>query len=163
MCTLVCEGIEFLQQQRVNIIFLSQKSFPYRSLHERIYWNPFLVRVLLISTKHEAQDVSLYMQMWRPSKATLGSSTSPTSFSLIGVNYPSSLPKALQSAMRCIRGLPNTITCQWIPTGLFGASFYTFAHCFQNRTGPGGRTVKTGNRDENRFFKLKEPDFLLIP
>ena len=37
------------------------------------------------------------------------------------------------------------------------------AHCFQNRTGPGGRTVKTGNRDENRFFKPKEPDFLLIP
>ena len=36
-------------------------------------------------------------------------------------------------------------------------------HCFQNRTEPGGRTVKTGNRDENRFFKPKEPDFLLIP
>ena len=36
-------------------------------------------------------------------------------------------------------------------------------HSFQNRTGPGGRTVKTGNRDENQFFKPKEPDFLLIP
>ena len=36
-------------------------------------------------------------------------------------------------------------------------------HGFQNRTGPGGRTVKTGNRDENRFLKPKEPDFLLIP
>ena len=36
-------------------------------------------------------------------------------------------------------------------------------HGFQNRTGPGGRTVKTENRDENRFFKPKEPDFLLIP
>ena len=36
-------------------------------------------------------------------------------------------------------------------------------HCFQNRTRPGGRTVKIGNRDENRFFKPKEPDFLLIP
>ena len=36
-------------------------------------------------------------------------------------------------------------------------------HCFQNRTGPEGRTVKTGNRDENRFFKPKESDFLLIP
>ena len=23
--------------------------------------------------------------------------------------------------------------------------------------------MKTGNRDENRFFKPKEPDFLLIP
>ena len=36
-------------------------------------------------------------------------------------------------------------------------------HGFQNRTGSGGWTVKTGNRDENRFFKHKEPDFLLIP
>ena len=43
------------------------------------------------------------------------------------------------------------------------SSWAYFAHCFQNRTGPGGRTVKTGNRDENRFFKSKEPDFLLIP
>ena len=33
---------------------------------------------------------------------------------------------------------------------------------WQNRTEPGGRTVKTGNRDENRFFKHKELDFLLI-
>ena len=39
----------------------------------------------------------------------------------------------------------------------------THHHCFQNQPGPGGRTVKTGNRDENRFFKPKEPDFLLIP
>ena len=36
-------------------------------------------------------------------------------------------------------------------------------HCFQNWTGPGGRTMKIENRDENRFFKPKEPDFLLIP
>ena len=35
-------------------------------------------------------------------------------------------------------------------------------HGFQNVTGPGGRTVKTGNRDENRFFKPREPDFLFI-
>ena len=34
---------------------------------------------------------------------------------------------------------------------------------FQNQTGPGGRTVKTENRDENRFSKHKEPNFLLIP
>ena len=26
-----------------------------------------------------------------------------------------------------LRGLPNVVTCQWIPTGLFGASFHTFA------------------------------------
>ena len=56
----------FLQQQMVNILSLSQKFFPYRSFHERIQQNPFLVGVLLISTKHEAQDISLYMQTWRP-------------------------------------------------------------------------------------------------
>ena len=36
-------------------------------------------------------------------------------------------------------------------------------HGFQNRSRLGGWTVKTGNRDENRFFKQKESDFLLIP
>ena len=36
-------------------------------------------------------------------------------------------------------------------------------HGFQNRARPGGQTVKTENRDENRFFKPKEPNFLLIP
>ena len=35
-------------------------------------------------------------------------------------------------------------------------------HGFHNRTGPGGRIMKTRNRDENQFFKPKEPDFLLI-
>ena len=38
----------------------------------------------------------------------------------------------------------------------------TWKHGFQNRTELEGRTVKTGNWDENRFFKPKEPDFLLI-
>ena len=47
-------------------------------------------------------------------------------------------------------------------------SFFSYAQMghwkqgFQNRTEPGGRTVKIGNRDENRFFKPKESDFLLI-
>ena len=35
-------------------------------------------------------------------------------------------------------------------------------HGFQNQTRPEGRIVKTRNWDENRFFKPKEPDFLLI-
>ena len=30
-------------------------------------------------------------------------------------------------------------------------------HSSQNRTGLGGWTMKTENRDENRFFKHKEP------
>ena len=45
----------------------------------------------------------------------------------------------------------------------FRFELLTVYHCFKNRTGSGGRTVKTGNRDKNRFFKPKEPDFLLIP
>ena len=41
-------------------------------------------------------------------------------------------------------------------------NFRTFNHSFQNRTRLGGRTMKTENQDDNRFFKHKEPDFLLI-
>ena len=44
-----------------------------------------------------------------------------------------------------------------------GGTTYEKDHGFQNRTEPGGRTVKTENRDENRLFKPKESDFLLIP
>ena len=40
---------------------------------------------------------------------------------------------------------------------------YTQTHGFQNWTGLGSWTVKIGNQDENRFFKPKEPNFLLIP
>ena len=49
-----------------DISSLAQKSFPYGSPHERILWNPFLVRVLLISIECEAQNISLYMHAWRP-------------------------------------------------------------------------------------------------
>ena len=31
-------------------------------------------------------------------------------------------------------------------------------HSSQNRTRPGGQTMKTENQDENWFFKHKEPD-----
>ena len=41
-------------------------------------------------------------------------------------------------------------------------TLYIYIHCFQNWIGSGGWTVKTGNRNENRFFKPKESDFLLI-
>ena len=57
----------------------------------------------------------------------------------------------------------NLLICQTIFNFQLNPKVTPFYHCFQNRTGPGGRTVKTGNRDENRFFKPKEPDFLLIP
>ena len=43
-----------------------------------------------------------------------------------------------------------------------GGTAYGKDHGFHNRTGPKGRTVKIENRDENRFFKPKKPDFLLI-
>ena len=55
----------------------------------------------------------------------------------------------------------QVVGCYWIEFET--KTKITFLHGFLNRTGPEGRTVKTGNRDENRFFKPKEPDFLLIP
>ena len=64
MHTLICEVLGFLQWQEINLLSLGQKSFPYRSLYECIWWNPFLVGVLLSSTKRGTQDNSLYMQMW---------------------------------------------------------------------------------------------------
>ena len=39
--------LELLQQQKVDIFSLNQKSFPYRSPNERILRNPFLVGILL--------------------------------------------------------------------------------------------------------------------
>ena len=44
-----------------------------------------------------------------------------------------------------------------------GGTAYEKDHGFQNQTGPEDWTVKTENRDENRLFKPKESDFLLIP
>ena len=64
--------------------------------------------------------------MWRPSKATSGLSVLPTPFGFIGVSFPSWLPKVLPLAMRCASWI-NDVTYQWILTGLFGASVYTFA------------------------------------
>ena len=45
----------------------------------------------------------------------------------------------------------------------YHSSSPTFDQGFQTRTRSGGQTVKTGNRNENQFFKHKELDFLLIP
>ena len=61
--------------------------------------------------------------------------------------------------------LGHTLTRPFVIYSLFGLrrEWRGVEHCFQNLTGRRGRTVKTGNRDENRFLKLKEPDFLLIP
>ena len=37
--------------------------------------------------------------------------------------------------------------------------FYILEQGFQTWIGPEGQTVKIENRDENRLFKHKEPDF----
>ena len=82
MRTLVCEGIGIFYSSKVltslpwcRVIFLI--GIPY----EHIFRNPFLVGVFLINTKRGVQDISLYIQTWRPSKATSGSSASPTTSS----------------------------------------------------------------------------------
>jgi len=51
--------------------------------------------------------------------------------------------------MSSFQNWPNVIVCS--------------CQGFQNWIGLGGWTMKTENRDENRFFKPKEMDFLLIP
>ena len=46
----------------------------------------------------------------------------------------------------------------WLCLIGFWTQTSSLKHSSQNWTGPGGRTVKTENQDENRFFKYKEPD-----
>ena len=75
-----------LQQQRIDIPSLIQKSFPYRSLFGRIWQNPFLIGIPLSSTKRGGQDISLYMQSWVASKLVSGPSAYPTPLSFIGVS-----------------------------------------------------------------------------
>ena len=59
----------------------------------------------------------------------------------------------------------NCLYCYYYEKVILLLKFETwcYLHGFQNQTISGGRTVKTGNQDENRFFKPKEPDFLLNP
>ena len=57
-----------LQQQRVDLFSFDQKSFPYRSPHERILRDPFLIGILLSSIKCGEQDIPLYTKSWIASK-----------------------------------------------------------------------------------------------
>ena len=75
-----------LQQFRVDLSSLDQKSFPYRSLLGRIWRDPFLIGILLNSTKHGGKYISLYMQSWVASNPVSRSSTYPTPFSINGVS-----------------------------------------------------------------------------
>ena len=82
MHTSVCEGIgAFYSSKGLTSLPWCRVLFLIGNPHESIFWNPFLVRVFLINTKCGVQDISLYMQTWRSSKATSGSSTSPTTSS----------------------------------------------------------------------------------
>ena len=64
-----------------------------------IFWNPFLIGVFLIRGKRGAQDISLYTYVWRPSKVTSGSSTSPITSSGLSASPTPSLGSS---------GLPTT-------------------------------------------------------
>ena len=51
-----------------------------------------------------------------------------------------------------------------VPCGFFSMLDATTCNQgFQTRIGLGDQALKIGNWDENRFFKNKESDFLLIP
>ena len=84
----------------VDIYFLLQKSFPYRSLFGHIWRNPFLIGILLSGTKHGGQDISLHIQSWAASKPVSRPSAYPNSFSLIGVSL------LMVSAFRCVLRTP---------------------------------------------------------
>ena len=56
---------------------------------------------------------------------------------------------------------PTRVMISWLRIAMLDTNC-VHHHGFQNWTEPGGWTMKTGNRDENRFFKPKEPAFLLI-
>jgi len=84
----------------VDISFLLQKSFPYRSLFRRIWRNPFLIGILLCGTKRGEQDISLHMQSWAAIKPVSGQSAYPISFSLIGISL------LMVSAFRCVLRTP---------------------------------------------------------
>ena len=77
MCTLVCEvfGGVFIVG-RVDIRSLAWRVFPCREdLHYYAYLaGSFLVGIPLIRVSRGAQDVSLYIHAWRPSKAMSDSS-----------------------------------------------------------------------------------------
>ena len=68
----------FLQQQRVDLSSLDQKSFSYRSLLGRILRDPFFIGIPLGITKRGEQDISLYTQSWVASNSLSRSSAYPT-------------------------------------------------------------------------------------
>ena len=111
MRTLICEGFRVSQQQKVDISSLVQKYFPYRSPHERILRNPFLVGVLLINTECGTQDISLHVHAWRPSQGHARTVSLAYPLQLSGISLPSSSPKLSPSTQS--RRLPTTITRQW--------------------------------------------------
>ena len=84
MRTFVCEGFGVFIVVQGRNPYLDPKVL---SLQERTSLicvssgNPFLIGVYLIRGKRGAQDISLYTHAWRPSKATSGSSASPTTSS----------------------------------------------------------------------------------
>ena len=78
--------VGFLQQQRVNLSSLNQKSFPYRSLLRHILLGPFLIGIPLGITKRGEQDISLYTQSWVASKLASESSAYLISFGLTDIS-----------------------------------------------------------------------------
>ena len=74
MCTLICEGFGFFYNGlELTSISWQRGSFLVGKIliNTRILQDLFLVRILLIRVNHGVQDVSLYIHLWRLSKATL--------------------------------------------------------------------------------------------
>ena len=107
--------LELLQQQRVDLYSLDQKSFPYKSLLRRIWRNPFLIGILLSSAKRGGQGISLYIQLWVTRNLVSRSSTYPTPLSLNGISLLMALALryALQTPYSAPIKSPFIGTYQW--------------------------------------------------
>ena len=73
MRTLVCEGIvAFYSSKGLTSLPWCRVLFLIGILMSVFFGILSLEESFLINTKRGAQDISIYMQMWRPSKATSG-------------------------------------------------------------------------------------------
>ena len=112
-----------LQQYRVDLSSLDQKSFPYRSLLRRILRDPFLIGILLSSIKHGEQDISLYTKLWVASKPVSRSLALPYSSTLqwgqlntINLLKASALKHASWTPFSTYNRSSFANHCQWKPT-----------------------------------------------
>ena len=127
MRTFICEGFEVFIVVQGRNPYLDPKVL---SLQERTSLicvsskNPFLIGVFLIRGKRGAQDISLYTHAWRPSKATSGSSASPTTSSgSSALRTPSSGSSAYSLQLTVFSSLSSAYCLQLTVSSLLSPAY----------------------------------------